>query len=491
MLRKIFLLATVLALAALLARGHSTFSTSLAADAPQQSATEKDNSAQLERALKTEAEHHKLESLVYEHDSLASHWPTWAEHYRPPRLFDKAAAELQAVRKRLATEINYKILEDRDWIAYYLLRAKMVEEAESIQQCRERTESVSTVAPTAQLIYELRSKLYDPEDKERVAKADEIASIPEKIEAAKAKIKDSKPRDLDLCMGWLERDARALEEWGKLHSATVPEFGKTYGASITKAIDAMKAYREWLDKNRDKWPKGEDKRLGEEKFAETLRKSELECRSPKELDEMARAQMKSLKAEMEELAKKIDKDKTAWQLLDEMKAQHPEAGLIAPTYARLLERARDFVVKKDIVSVPKDWLNNVRVERFIDKDRFMPYAFYNADGESSHYFMSSEPTEGMKPQERDDKLQGHNYYSMFTVTVHETFPGHHLQFAHAAGDHHVPHVDSYSAFFSEGWGLYCEQLMYEQGFYEKAEQPKGWDFDPKYVVRRRGETHGQ
>ena len=479
MVRRIALFAAALALAALLApAGHLTSPACLAQDAAPQAAPHLDRTAELERSLQTEAEHHKFETLAQEYESLPSLWP---DHYRPPKVFDEHKAKIESLQKELAG-INFKALDNRDWVNYYVLRALMEEQINSVGEWRAQTERIAPLAPESQILRELRLMLFDMSNPASVAAVEKLAEVPAKIEEMKAKIKESNPGDLNLCMHWLERDARGLEEWTKLQSGTVPEFEQKYGESCRKALDAIKNYREYLDKNRKEWPPDPaPKRLGEKEFAATLRRHYLEFRAPKELEQLGWDQLKSTKAEMEALAKEIDPNKTLEQVFDEMKDAHPEVGRIAASYAQIVDRAREFLVKKDVVTIPEGWLDNVRVERYVDRDKRMPYAFYEPNHEEIRLFMSSEPLLDAKPEERDEKLKGHNFYSMFPVTVHETFPGHHVQFAHAAANYHVPQVEYYNTFLSEGWGMYCEQLMHELGFYEKENQPAGWDLDPRKI----------
>lgn len=60
-------------------------------------------------------------------------------------------------------------------------------------------------------------------------------------------------------------------------------------------------------------------------------------------------------------------------------------------------------------------------------------------------------------------------YEMEAVAYHETVPGHHLQVSYARGLSDVPRFRKFSSSFvafSEGWGLYCERLAKEMGFYQ-------------------------
>jgi len=71
------------------------------------------------------------------------------------------------------------------------------------------------------------------------------------------------------------------------------------------------------------------------------------------------------------------------------------------------------------------------------------------------------------PVEEDDLLREHNWAGLENTSVHESYPGHHLQFSVAnsiPAAATLPRLMNESSVFYEGWALYCEQLMQEQGF---------------------------
>jgi uncharacterized protein (DUF885 family) len=58
------------------------------------------------------------------------------------------------------------------------------------------------------------------------------------------------------------------------------------------------------------------------------------------------------------------------------------------------------------------------------------------------------------------------------TSVHESYPGHHLQFSIANCNPRsatLPRLMNESSVFYEGWALYCEQIMKEQGFLKSKE----------------------
>ena len=86
-------------------------------------------------------------------------------------------------------------------------------------------------------------------------------------------------------------------------------------------------------------------------------------------------------------------------------------------------------------------------------------------------FYQSPPPDGSRPG-----IFYANLYDMSAMpktdlealAFHEGLPGHHLQRAITAELEDIPDLQRYLSFtaFSEGWGLYTEQLAYEMGFYE-------------------------
>jgi len=173
--------------------------------------------------------------------------------------------------------------------------------------------------------------------------------------------------------------------------------------------------------------------------------------------------------ELKELATNIDPEKDIESLLDDIRQQHPgkEGQSLMNAYRDRMQAAYSFVIDKDLVTVPEQQaLKVVETPLFLRHE--IPFAAYDEpsykDEEQQGYYY-------VTPVKSDGHLLEHNWTSIDLTCVHEAFPGHHLQFvtANQNQENSLPRMLNASATFYEGWALYCEDLMQEQGFLDKPE----------------------
>jgi uncharacterized protein (DUF885 family) len=61
-------------------------------------------------------------------------------------------------------------------------------------------------------------------------------------------------------------------------------------------------------------------------------------------------------------------------------------------------------------------------------------------------------------------MREHNFSSISNTSIHEAYPGHHLQLSVANSHPSMTRILTDAPEFTEGWGMYSEQMMREQGF---------------------------
>ena len=81
-----------------------------------------------------------------------------------------------------------------------------------------------------------------------------------------------------------------------------------------------------------------------------------------------------------------------------------------------------------------------------------------------HFFVPF-PPDGARPEEIAKRLESNSYPSIPSTSVHEAYPGHHWHLSRAKLN--PSHLRQWlgTSYFSEGWALYSERMMREQGFF--------------------------
>jgi uncharacterized protein (DUF885 family) len=185
------------------------------------------------------------------------------------------------------------------------------------------------------------------------------------------------------------------------------------------------------------------------------------------LAEFGRDHVERTRGQLEQEAKKIDPGKSWRDLVADARSRHPEPGKLREAYVAECARARKFIEDKRLVPIPAGRLEVMDTPVF--ERTMIPYAEYIQPGAFDEdpigYFHVTPVDLSRKKEEQEEQIRGHNYVALSITAVHEAWPGHHLQLAHAvnAGSRLRRLADS--PVFAEGWALYCEELMAEQGFY--------------------------
>ncbi len=154
-------------------------------------------------------------------------------------------------------------------------------------------------------------------------------------------------------------------------------------------------------------------------------------------------------------------------LLQEIRQQHPRPEQLLDTYRRRMREACKWLHQHDLVTLPDTESLHIQ-----DTPEFLrpliPFAAYEPPmpvdkKQRGLYYVTTSDDEAL--------LAEHNLYSIDLTSVHESYPGHHLQFV-TANIHHADNMTRSvhaSASLYEGWALYCEDLMEEQGFLNRKE----------------------
>ncbi|MBU6372366.1 MAG: DUF885 family protein, partial [Alphaproteobacteria bacterium] len=151
-------------------------------------------------------------------------------------------------------------------------------------------------------------------------------------------------------------------------------------------------------------------------------------------------------------------------------ADRPARGRLVETSTEATEIARKFVIAKDLITLPE---GPVRVILMPEFQRGFAVAYCDSPGPldrhlDTFYAVSPIPDDWTDAQ-ATSFLREYNTRGIQDIAVHEAMPGHYVQIFHANGYPSVLRAVLASGSFVEGWAVYAEQMMVEQGF--KAEDP--------------------
>src|SRR6266536_746745 len=259
-----------------------------------------------------------------------------------------------------------------------------------------------------------------------------------------------------------------------------PQMKKELTPLQEKTAAALEDYKKWLQN--DLLPRSDgDFRLGADKFRKKLRFALASDLSMEEIMKRAQADLQQTQTAIYETALPLykkyfpktdppalaDKKKITAAVLNKLAEQHPDDNTIVSYAQKIVGEATDFVRSHNLVTVPDTPLDVIVMPEF---KRGQAIAYCDASGpleKNGKTFFAVAPTPKDWTKERKESFfREYNNYMIRDLTVHEAMPGHYLQLAHA-NEFRAPTLVRaifQSGTFIEGWAVYCEQMMAEQGY---------------------------
>ncbi len=273
-----------------------------------------------------------------------------------------------------------------------------------------------------------------------------------------------------------------------IDSMIIPEMGvlpevdqEKLNAAIEIARSAIAEHQIWLEEELLPRAAG-DFRIGAENFDVKLSYALNSPLSRKEIKAKAEQEYESVRNEMYEVAKTVylslhpyttfpdSPDEPYKQViiraaLEAAYQNLPPPDGIVEVAKQQLQQAIDFVIEKNIVTMPDDPIEIVIMPEF---QRGVSVAYLDPPGpldrgQSAFYAVAPLPADWTEKQIQSF-LREYNLYSIQDLTIHEGVPGHYLQFALSNRYPSTLRSLLWSGTFVEGWGVYAEQMMIAEGY---------------------------
>ncbi len=247
---------------------------------------------------------------------------------------------------------------------------------------------------------------------------------------------------------------------------------------LKKAVDEQQT---WLDKTLVPNAKG-DFRIGAEKYDQKLKFALSSSLSRQEIGERARAELKRVREDMYGIAQTVLKDKPGApempaQPTDEQQQKAIEAALelayadkpardkVVDDAKASLEQSTAFVREHDLMTLPDAPVDIILMPEF---QRGVAVAYCDSPGPldknlKTFYAVSPIPDD-WNDKQVDSFLREYNSRMIHLLSIHEGTPGHYLEGWHSAKFPSTLRAVLRSGLFAEGWAVYTERMMQEQGY---------------------------
>ena len=384
------------------------------------------------------------------------------------RAVDGQVRDLGALARRLAA-IDPSRLTDTERLERPAIEANIrarLFELESVRTWERSPQHYADIISTSlagQALFE-----YAPLEQRARRIVSKLRQVPRLIQAARDNVKD--PPGIFVKVGlesmrgtqrFIDEDLpRAFSRLDDLHM-----LGDLADASI-EASASLGSYIEYLEKDLAPRSKGSF-RLGRDRFREKLRVDEGLTLDVDVLLSIATRELNAMQEEFRRVASRLNggDPHAAWE---RAKADHPPAGQLVAVAQQQLGELVDFIAANRIVTIPPGAPVEVaptpKFYRWTFASMWTPGPFESRPIRATYYITDVDPA---WPAERQaEHLRDFNYGNLWSISIHEVFPGHFLHYQH------LRQIDSKlrkSILFSstalvEGWAHYCEQMMLDEGF---------------------------
>jgi uncharacterized protein (DUF885 family) len=319
-----------------------------------------------------------------------------------------------------------------------------------------------------------------PRERNVANAAKRITYIPQVVAAAKASLANP-PKVLTEIA--IKRNLGAIAFFEKEIYAVAGEPAATseLAGPCRDAVKALKEYQTFLEK--DLLPRsGGDWRLGKTRFAEKLALELDAGLTAAEVIKTAEEEADRVEREMYTVAKQLwakvfpgkpvppddpsGRRQTVTAVLDKLGDDHGTAETLLADAKETVEAIRTFIREKRILTLPEP--DRCQVIEMPEFQRGFSAAYLNPapplDPKAASLYAVSPPPADWPASRREAFFREYNRSMLQILTIHEAYPGHYVQLEY--GNRYPSPVRKVlsSGVFAEGWAVYTEQMMLDQGY---------------------------
>jgi uncharacterized protein (DUF885 family) len=307
-----------------------------------------------------------------------------------------------------------------------------------------------------------------------------IAYIARIVAAAKAGLKNP-PRILTEIAIKRNRGAIAFFEKEIYEFAGETPGSEPLATPCRAAVKALQDYQTYLEQ--DLLPRSAgDWRLGRQRFAEKLERELDAGLAADEVVRLAEAEAERVERDMYCIARQLwarlfplkalppddpaGRRFTIGAVLGELGKEHGAPEAIVADARKTVDKIRTFIREKKILTLPDP--DTCKVIEMPEFQRGFSAAYLNPapplDPKANSLYAVSPPPKDWTAERIETFLREYNSAMLQILTIHEAYPGHYVQLAYSNRCPSLVRKILWSGAFAEGWAVYTEQMMLDQGY---------------------------
>jgi len=317
-------------------------------------------------------------------------------------------------------------------------------------------------------VFQLINRDFAPLDERMRSAVKRMAVVPEVFSAARTTLQN--PPKL-----WTEIALEQVKGTRALYAQTLPQafepvkdaaLQESFKKEQTRCLEAIDAYARFLKEDLLPRSKGEFA-IGEETYRKKLQYEEGVTEGIDSLLAWGRSELKRTQQQFREVAGRLAPGKAPMDVYRELGKDHPAPAELVATTTATLEEIRQFLIDKRIITVPSEI--RARVAETPSFNRALSFASMSTPGPfetkaTEAYYYVTPPDPAWSAEQTGQHMSFYNRYALPLVSIHEAYPGHYVQFLWTNRVESKVRKLMGSGSFSEGWGLYTEQMMLDEGY---------------------------
>lgn len=394
-----------------------------------------------------------------------------------PEQMDRLLLLDQEYEKKMK-QFDYKKLNTNGQVDYILLNRKIKKNIEDLKSNQSAYNRVKNYLPFADSILEFEKKRRrgGAVDAKEVATTFEKASAQVDQEIKKLEgVKSIPSADVEYLENIIASLKLRLESSFDFYNGYEPMFTWWVPKSHDRLQEKLKEYKELIAAKTDLKPFDDGsniagKRVGKDVLNKML-KDEMISYNADELLKIADKEWQWCVAELLKASKEMGYGEDWKKAQEKVKNSYVPEGKQPELINELYDKAMNFINEKQLIDIPP-LADETWGMIMMTPERQLVNPFFTGGREIS----ISYPTNTMTYDQKMMSMRGNNPHFSLGTVQHELIPGHHLQYF--MNRRHKPYREQNfnTPFWTEGWTLYWELLLYRMGFPKMPEERIGMLF---------------